>query len=639
MAQFIIPTIFTASSNMGPVITRIRQDMNMLDHTAARSNLSFKNLTSQIMAYSGAAGVVGAAAAGIVFSGRSLMDYERELANLKALTGVTGQEFEEFKQIITSVATETKMSSVEVAKAFTVVANAMPELLQSADGLGKVTSASILLGKAARMELAPAADAVTTILNQFGKGANDAAKLVDLMAAGSKYGSAEIEDLALSMKEFAAQARLANVSMTESVAITELVSKFRKGTQAGVELRNVLLYIDTLKGQDPKALKDLSRLGVNMSLVADKSKPLGVRLIELSKISNDAAAIFHVFGKENSAMAANVLQNAAKLQPLIEKINEAGVAQAMAAENTNTLYTAVQQMAGKWVTLLTSSENMGMGLAIVGDTIRFVTNNMETLLNIAVPLLGAWMSYKAIMGAVRVATIGYNIVTGLAAGFTSNLSIALMENTVAAKAETIAIRLRTAATWLATEATLAFQIALGGLVVGGLVAFITTMGLAKDKTDMMTGSMDDMGAKFKSIRQPINEATIAMLKYNDAVDAYNRQKDEQALHDYNMKHNPVRTILHDLFTDNPLNPKNDMDTLRAPVMADYFPNLADTANVQTDRIPGYIPPDTSNTQYGGNATQKLNIVIDNKTNNPVSVDDKNTSIPVSVQQTGSYNRR
>lgn len=631
--QFVIPTIFTARDQMSPVVSRIRQGMEGMNATAQRQSMRFGNLTSSMMGYMGAATAAGAAAAGIYFSGKSIMDYERELANLKALTGATGEEFEQFKSIIQQVAYEQKKSSVATAQAFTVVANAMPELLEDAQGLGIVTNATLTLAKAARMELAPAAEAVTTILNQYGKSAGDAGRLVDLMAAGSKYGSAEIEDLSLSLKEFAAQAKLAGVSMTESVAVTEIVSKFRKGTQAGVELRNVLLYLDTLKGQDPKALKDLMRLGVNMDLVANKSLPLSVRLKELQKISGDASALFHVFGKENSAMAANVLQNAGKLEGMITKLQENGVASKMAAENTGTLYAKLDQLTGRWVQLITGANGSNMALSATGAIIDFVTNNMGTLLNIAMPVIGMWAMYKTTVWGVRAATIGYNIVTGLAAGFTSNLSVALMENTVAARAETIAIKIRTAAVWLATEASLALQIVTGVGLVAAIGGMAYLMSSSTNTIDKYKNSLAGVKDEVVQVKQEMSKADIALMSYNAAMEEYNTKAQQRAIRAYEREQHPFKAMLDDMFRIDQLwgGDKKDKEELKVPQFAD-FPGL-DTVEVQArmerQKQEGYKNDSVNN---------NLKVIIENRTNNAVSIGNAGGAVPVQVQQTGSYNR-
>lgn len=431
MPNFVVPTVFTAIDNYS-------RNVGIMGKVTDAFNGSITNAAKRLIAF----GEAGAIIAGVTLSAKSIMDYEAELQNLKALTGVTGSEFTKFKETITSVAKETRKSSVEVAGAFTTIANAMPELLQNASGLGDVTRASIMLAKAARMELTPAAESVTTILNQFGKGAESAASLVDMMAAGSKYGSAEISDLAASMTEFGAQAKLAGISLKESIGLTELVSKFRKGAQAGTELRNVMLYMETLKVQDPKAIADLNRLGVNMSLVANKAIPVADRFLELKKIVGDDAALFHVFGKENMSMAANILTNAEALKPLVSNIGESGNAARMAADNTDTLSQKLEQLQATWVTNITTSDKATFGINKAKKAVGFLTDNMDLLLGVTVSAIQVYLLWKASVLTARGVMFGYNVITGLAAGFTSNLTGALSENVTAFKAETAAIEAR-----------------------------------------------------------------------------------------------------------------------------------------------------------------------------------------------------
>jgi TP901 family phage tail tape measure protein len=623
---FIIPTIFTAKENMGPVVSRMQGMLGGLNTTAERTGKSLGSIFGNVAKYAVASAATAGVGAALLFSAKALADYEKELARLRALTGVTGKDFLGFKKIIEDTARETKRSTVVVAQSFTTIANAMPELLKDAEGLGLVTKASILLAKAASMELEPAAESVTTILNQFGKGARDASKLVDMLAAGSKYGSAEIEDLAASMREFGAQANIAGVSMQESIGLTEIVSKFRKGTQAGIELRNVLLYINTIKQQDPRALKDMIRLGVNMDLVSNKSLPLVTRLTELKKIMNDNAALYHLFNRENVAMAATVLKNTDALGPMIEKIGESGVAQQMAYENTRTLYAALTELKAAWINITTASRGGNAAMTAVGNTVRFLADNLGTILNIVLPLTGAWLAYKTVMWSVRSATWLYNVATGLAAGFTSNLSIALMENTVAAKAETIAIRLRTVAMWATASAANAV-LAATGIGIAALIAYGFYSSLTSDNVETLNNDLDQAGNKFKDIKKPINEATIAMRDYNRAVDEYNKQQDTKAVHDYNMKRHPVKTVLTDLFTDNPFRPAGG-EQLKQPEIKDYFPNPADTAKIQT-------PDDAGTKQYHIDKNGNLEIIIKNESGNQLGITN-NSGIPVKLNNTGSY---
>ncbi len=501
----VLPTYFTAVDNYSNTMWAMgRAQQSFNDKVAAA--------TTKLLAF----GEAGSLISGTIFTGKAVMDYETELQNLKALTGATAIEFSKFKSIIEDVAHTTRRSSVEVAQSFTTIANAMPELLQDAKGLGMVTEASIQLAKAARLELTPAAEATTTILNQFGKGAEYASTLVDMMAAGSKYGSAEISDLALSMKEFGAQAKLAGISVQESVGLTELVSKFRKGTQAGIELRNVLLYMSSKGVLDAAANADLMRLHVNMGIVTNTALPLVDRLRELSKVAHDGAALYHIFNRENVAMATHILQNVDKFEQLTPLIGESGNAARMAAENTNTLANRLIELKNTFVTSVTTSRSMAVALDAIKNIVVFLTDHMDLFVAVLGLAATRMTVLKLATWGTETALVAYKFAAGAAAVFTGNLTGALLNDAVAARGAAAAY----------------------GLLNAGLVGILTPIGLAAgalwlfksisestyNSAVEMPDALDDMKDGFKQIHKPITEAAYALQQYNDAVDKYNTKQ-------------------------------------------------------------------------------------------------------------------
>lgn len=510
--MYIVPTYFTA-------IDKYSQPLGMMGKATEAFNAKVAMATTKLLAYGEAAALLG----GVALSGKAVMDYETELQNLKALTGVTGKEFIQFKETIAQVAQETRKSSVETAQAFTTIANAMPELLQSAEGLGTVTRASIELAKAARIELTPAAESVTTILNQFGKGAETAAGLVDMMAAGSKYGSAEISDLAASMTEFGAQARLAGLSLQESIGVTELVSKFRKGAEAGTQLRNVLTEMSKGMASDPKAIADMQRYGVNIALVADKTKPIIERFKELSKVAGDSNALFHIFGKENSAMAYTVLQNSGKLAELTTNIGETGNAARMAAENSNTLANRLLELKNSFITTITTSNGASFSLGLLKNVVVFITDHMEGLVTIASLFIGRLVLLKTITIATTAAQYALGFAEGFVAVMTGNLSKMFVINASASKGAAAGIWLVDAATWALNlgAAALITTVTLGA---GALFLIAGAASLATENMDDMTKNLEKSKDGFTDIVKPISDAQIALAGYNDQMKQYNDEK-------------------------------------------------------------------------------------------------------------------
>lgn len=422
MSAFVIPSIFTAVNKFSPVVKTMSGDISTFAAKAeigiARAESSFRALTpalssaaKQMLSFASAAAIGGGIIAGAAFSVKSLKDYETELANLQAVTGASGKEFDLFKSKIQEVAVTTKKSSVEVAQAFTAIANNQPELLKDANALAQVTQSSILLAQASKMELQPAGEALTQILNKFGKGAKDAAKTVDILAAGSVAGSSEIRDTAAAIQEFGTVAANAGVKINESVALIELASKFDKGSEAGTRLRNILLVMSTIKVQDPKALKDLHRLGVNMNIVSNSSLPLADRLKEISKISKDNAALFHVFGKENQALATGVLSTAGNFTTMLDAVNTQGMAAKMASKNNDTLTVAIDQLKAAWVNMITNSDKATSGLHMAKEAAKFLATHLDTIVSVGTKVILFFVAWKALIIAQKVALMAFRAVS------------------------------------------------------------------------------------------------------------------------------------------------------------------------------------------------------------------------------------
>lgn len=538
-APLVISTIFTAQDRMTVPVLRMRNAMEELGVVTARADRAFnkfapnfgsdvKNRIGFLVSLAKAMAVIGT----VTYAAKALVDFEKELSGLKALTGVTGAEFEKFKTIIIDTAKVTQTSAVDVAQSFTTIANAMPQLLGDAAGLGAVTSAAIMLGRAARMDLAPAAESLTLIMQQFNKTAAESTMVVDMLAAGSKYGSAEIDDLAASLREFGADARLINVTLAESVALTEAVSKFRKGSQAGTELRNVLTYMGTLKVQDPKALNDMRRLGVNMGIVTDKSRPLYDRLYELKKIVGDDAAIFHIFGKENKAMAQTVLENLDKFKVLLNNMSETGNAARMAKENTDNFKGALDRLKAGWTNLVVSSDKANWGLKKLAGFLGFITNHMETIINIATPFIAVYVAWKGVIWgtvlaqkAVTAAIWGYNVAVGVSLGLTGNFSTLLLTSRPAWYAYVTGAYAASAATsYFGTTLTSVLSV-VSALALGLGLIWHYRKSIAQSANDSKTGRtwnwlIDDKQALKETAERKYMEDSAMTMRY------YRRNPDE-----------------------------------------------------------------------------------------------------------------
>jgi TP901 family phage tail tape measure protein len=419
-----IPTIFKAIDQMTSPIRKMSGEVgkygNMAERASAKSERLFnrivpgiKGATRQMLSFISTAAIMTAVVGGIGWSAKQIMNYETELQNLKALTGLNGAEFQKFKGKIQDVAAAMGKGNVETTQLFTALANNQPELLKDADGLAAVARSTILLSQAAKMDAAPAGEAITQILNQYGQSAKDAARLVDILAAGSVAGSSEIEDTAAAIQQFGTNAKNMGVKIDESVALIELASKFKKGADAGVGLRNILTEIAKGSAQDPQALKDWRRMGVNIKVLTNTALPLQVRLKEISKIVGDNTALYHTFGKENMALAAGVLGNVDALDEMVKQVNSSGMAAEMAAENNDTLAEGLKRLRAAWERIVTGSDDATNALAGVKKVVQWLTDNLPTIVKWAARVLAIFALWWAINKVLLAISAAIKVLTFL----------------------------------------------------------------------------------------------------------------------------------------------------------------------------------------------------------------------------------
>jgi TP901 family phage tail tape measure protein len=511
IAALTIPAIFTAVDRLTAPFKHMNSAVSGFarnaEVAAARADRAFNKMlpsfgskTNEVVDYAKGIATVATAAQAITFSATSILDYEEELANLKALTGATGEQFEGFKLQIAEVADESKKSSVDVVKAFGSIANNMPELLDNAKDLSDVTKASILLGKAARMETEAAGLAVTDILKQYGKGAESAGKFVDMLAAGSVAGSSEINDTQEALKKFGTVAANMNVTPLESIASIELVSKFEKGAEAGTKLRNILVKMSEGNLLPAKSLEILKQYGVDINKVSNSSIPFTERLKEIAKISGDSAAIAQVFGSENLGLATGFIKNAALLPDYISKVDSVGEATRMAKENTNTLRNKLAETVNTFVTYITTLQKTSFGLKIASGFLGWLADNMGWILDIAVPLLGILIGVKAAIWGIALVskaaaawTFAYEIAAGIATITNGTYATSLLATEGGLYALAIASGVAEAAQWALNVAMTANPI---GLIIAAIVAIIAVIAV-------VIKYWDDWGASLMVFLGPI----------------------------------------------------------------------------------------------------------------------------------------
>lgn len=263
-------------------------------------------------------------------------DKEASAANLKALTGLDDASIQWLARQAEILSTSmhksglrVTQSSKEILEAYMLVGSAKPDLLGNKEALNAVTIEAMRLSKAAKMDLKEAVDAVTLSMNQYGASSEKAADYANVMAAGSKFGSAAVQSITAAVTNAGVSASTANVSIEQLVgSIETLAEKGIVNEVAGTGLKMFFLRLQT--GADE----------TNPKIVG-----LQTALKNLQKLSTEE--IVKRFGAETYTVAQTLIDGADKVEYYTKAVTDTNVAMEQAAINSETNEARLAQLKNK----------------------------------------------------------------------------------------------------------------------------------------------------------------------------------------------------------------------------------------------------------------------------------------------------
>ena len=249
-------------------------------------------------------------------------EFSASLSNLSAITGATGDDLEYLKQQAMEIGRTTTLSASEAATAFKLIASAKPDLLESGEALNAVTRSAVTLAEAASIDLPTAAQALGKSLNQFGAGAEEANRFINVLAAGSKFGAAGIAEVSESLKNVGAVASGVGLSIEQTTTAIELLAAGGlSGAEAGTALRGVLLKLE----KEGNANFQPAIVG------------LGTALQNLRDAGMSSTDMLDMFGMEGINAANILIANADSADNLQKALTGTSTALEQAATNTDNL--------------------------------------------------------------------------------------------------------------------------------------------------------------------------------------------------------------------------------------------------------------------------------------------------------------
>jgi TP901 family phage tail tape measure protein len=439
-----------------------------------RSERLFRRLTpaisetsKQFLSMASSAAMAALFIGGITFSISSLKDYETAVQSFRTIVSdLNDKEFSEYQKKINQVAKDTRSSSIQVAQSFEKIAGLNADFAKTSDGIGAVSQASIVLARAASMDLGSSAENLVGIMNQFSLAAGEADRTINVLAAGQAVGAANISQTAEAFVNFGSVAAGANITLEQSVGLVQTLGKYSIfGAEAGNKLKGSILRL-----QKSGVGYASGQFQINDALKEAKS-----RIDKLKTAKQKDAALNKMFGAENISTGRTLLSNIDLYEKFTKGVSGTQEAQKAAAINSATLTVKLEELKNGWTNILTASDKASSSLSTVKSVVGFLTDNLETIVSVGTNVILFFGAWKALLIISRIALFAYNIALGIYSALTHRAIIFTAAQTVAMRAQLITARLMTAALWAWNAAMAANPIGIVVLAIAGLVAIITTI--------------------------------------------------------------------------------------------------------------------------------------------------------------------
>jgi len=335
-----MPTIKVTldTSDFDAGITRVKSQLGTLGTSAQQAGQNLKidqkglrdttaNLNATTAAAGGAAAGLGkiktaVAGLGIATAFRSaitlLGGFDEKIRLVGQVAGATGREFDALRQKATSLGETTRFTGTQAAEGLQALAQAG---LSAREAIAAI-DATLNLAIAGQLELARSTQITVSTMAQFSIEAENAGRVVDVLTKASQSTLANVDQLAVGLRQSGAVASDFGISLETTVAaLGLLVSSGLRAEQAGTGLRNVLLRLESGTTEVTKALE---AVGLSVDDVEVSTRGLIPVLETLGDANLSNAQKVKLFGVEGVTAFNALVKQIPSIQGLSDALDEAG---------------------------------------------------------------------------------------------------------------------------------------------------------------------------------------------------------------------------------------------------------------------------------------------------------------------------
>jgi TP901 family phage tail tape measure protein len=296
-------------------------------------------------------------------------DFESSMNQVRAVTGATGDTFDQLKEQAKLLGSTTQFSASQAADAMYFLASAG---FETADIMGAMPGV-LQLAAAANMDLARATDIASNILSGYGMEAEELARVNDVLVKTFQRSNVNVEMLGESMKFAAPVAKAAGIEFEEAAALLGLFGNAGiQGSMAGTALRGTISRLLNPVGE---AAKVIDELGIRTKDSAGNLVPFEDLMGQLEARGITAEQSMRLFGQEaGPAMMSALSQGSGALRSLSTELrNSGGTAESVASVQMEGFNGSLKNLKSAFEGLMIAIAESGLG-AFAESLVRHLTN-------------------------------------------------------------------------------------------------------------------------------------------------------------------------------------------------------------------------------------------------------------------------
>lgn len=338
-------------------MAKVSAEAEKTSTTMEASGGKTKLLTTGIAAAGIAATALGVAAV------RMAADFDVGMSTVQANTGASADEMSLLRQAAIDAGADTVYSATDAADAINELGKAG---MSTSDILSGGLNGALDLAASDGMEVAEAAELMSSAMAQFNLTGADATRIADALAAGAGKAQGSARDLGYALQQSGMVANSFGIGMEETVGtLTSFANAGMTGSDAGTSLKSMLI---ALANPTKKAQNLMDELGIsaydaqgNFIGLKALAGQLQTQMSGLTQAQRNQA-LATIFGSD-AIRAANVLYNegADGIADWTKKVSDSGYAAQQAAAKNDNLRGDLENLSGSFESMMIKLGEGGQG--------------------------------------------------------------------------------------------------------------------------------------------------------------------------------------------------------------------------------------------------------------------------------------